>query len=55
MVVAVNWLTTITPATRGVDFNQFAEPFRRVILRDVVPNWNHIAEQIRNVAIAKNQ
>jgi AcrR family transcriptional regulator len=55
MVVAVNWLTTITTATRDIDFNQFAEPFRRVILRDIVPNWDHIATQIRSGTIAKNQ
>jgi AcrR family transcriptional regulator len=55
MVVAVNWLTTITTATRDIDFNQFAEPFRRVILRDVVPNWESIVTQMRNSSIAKNQ
>jgi AcrR family transcriptional regulator len=55
LVVAVNWLTTITTATRDVDFNQFAEPFRHVVLRDVVPNWDHVAAQIRNGPIAKNQ
>jgi AcrR family transcriptional regulator len=55
MVVAVSWLTTITPTTRDIDFNQFAEPFRRAILRDVVPNWDHVATKIRNLAIAKNQ
>jgi AcrR family transcriptional regulator len=55
LVVAVNWLTTISPATRNVDFNQFAEPLRTAILRDVVPNWPHIATQIRNGAIAKKQ
>jgi AcrR family transcriptional regulator len=55
MVVAVNWLTTITTATRDIDFNQFAEPFRRAILRDVLPDWDHIAAQIRGGAIAKNQ
>jgi AcrR family transcriptional regulator len=55
LVVAVNWLTTITPTTRDIDFNQFAEPFRRVILRDIVPNWDHVATQLRGGTIAKNQ
>jgi AcrR family transcriptional regulator len=55
MVVAVNWLTTITTATREIDFNQFAEPFRRAILRDVVPNWDRIVTQMRSGAMAKNQ
>ena len=55
LVVAVNWLTTVTTATRDIDFNQFAEPFRRAVLRDIVPNWDHVATQIRSSAIAKNQ
>jgi AcrR family transcriptional regulator len=54
MVVAVNWLTTITTTTREMEFNQFAEPLRQAILRDVAPNWSHIATQIRDGAIAKN-
>jgi hypothetical protein len=43
VVVAVNWLTTISTATRDIDFNEFAEPFRRVRLGDIVPNWVHVA------------
>lgn len=55
MVVAVNWLTTMTTATRDIDFNQFVEPFRRVILREVLPNWGEIAAQIRQGAMVKTR
>jgi AcrR family transcriptional regulator len=48
LVVGTSWLTTITSHTRDIDFNQFAEPFRRAILRECVPNWEHIATQIRD-------
>ena len=47
LAIGVSWMTTIAPRSRDIDFNQFAEPFRLAILRDVLPNWIHISEQIR--------
>jgi AcrR family transcriptional regulator len=47
LAIGVSWMTTIAPNSRNVDFNQFSEPFRLAVLRDVLPNWIHISEQIR--------
>jgi AcrR family transcriptional regulator len=47
LAIGVSWMTTIAPSTRDIDFNQFAEPFRLAVLRDALPNWNHVSEQIR--------
>jgi AcrR family transcriptional regulator len=49
LAIGVSWMTTIAPSSRDIDFNQFCEPFRLAILRDVLPNWIHISEQIRKV------
>jgi hypothetical protein len=44
--VGVSFLSTVTTRTRSVDFNQFAEPFRRALLRDGVPTWSEMCHQI---------
>jgi AcrR family transcriptional regulator len=44
--VGVSFLSTVTDRTRSVDFNQFAEPFRRALLRDGVPTWSEMCNQI---------
>jgi AcrR family transcriptional regulator len=48
LAIGVSWMTTIAPRTRDIDFNQFSEPFRLAVLRDALPNWIHVSEQIRN-------
>ncbi|MGC2167916.1 MAG: hypothetical protein WA580_02315, partial [Acidimicrobiales bacterium] len=46
LTVGVNFLSTVTTVTRHVDFNQFTEPFRRALLRDAVPSWTELSQQI---------
>jgi AcrR family transcriptional regulator len=46
LTVGVNFLSTVTDVTRHVDFNQFTEPFRRALLRDAVPSWPELCQQI---------
>jgi hypothetical protein len=46
LTVGVNFLSTVTTVTRQVDFNQFTEPFRRALLRDAVPSWTELSQQI---------
>ena len=47
--VGVSFLSTVTKRTQTVDFNQFAEPFRRALLRDGVPTWSEMCHQILNL------
>jgi AcrR family transcriptional regulator len=49
VTAGVNFLSTVTDVTRHVDFNQFGEPFRRALLRDVVPTWSEMCQQIMEV------
>jgi AcrR family transcriptional regulator len=49
VTVGINFLSTVTDVTRHVDFNQFGEPFRRALLRDVVPTWPEMCQQIMDV------
>ena len=49
VTVGINFLSTVTDVTRHVDFNQFGEPFRRALLRDVVPTWSEMCQQIMEV------
>jgi AcrR family transcriptional regulator len=53
MTVGINFLSTVTKATQRVDFNQFAEPFRRALLRDGVPTWPEMCQQILEVVYAR--
>jgi AcrR family transcriptional regulator len=54
VTVGVNFLSTVTDVTRHVDFNQFGEPFRRALLRDVVPTWSQMCQQITDVVNARD-
>jgi AcrR family transcriptional regulator len=47
LAIGVSWMTTIAPSSCDIDFNQFSEPFRHAVLRDVLPNWIHVSDQIR--------
>jgi AcrR family transcriptional regulator len=49
LAIGVSWMTTIAPNSRDNDFNQFCEPFRLAVRRDVLPNWIQISEKIRHV------
>ena len=49
VTAGINFLSTVTDVTRHVDFNQFGEPFRRALLRDVVPTWSEMCQQIMEV------
>ena len=49
VTVGINFLSTVTDVTRHVDFSQFGEPFRRALLRDVVPTWPEMCQQIMDV------
>lgn len=53
VTVGINFLSTVTGVTRHVDFNQFGEPFRRALLRDVVPNWLEMCQQIIDVVSSR--
>jgi AcrR family transcriptional regulator len=49
VAVGVSWLASITKTTASLDFNQFAEPFRRALLSDCVPTWAQISLQMRGL------
>jgi AcrR family transcriptional regulator len=49
VTVGINFVSTVTSVTRTVDFNQFGEPFRRALLRDGVPTWSEMCQQILEV------
>ncbi|MGH3732998.1 MAG: TetR/AcrR family transcriptional regulator [Acidimicrobiales bacterium] len=53
VTVGINFLSTVTNITQRVDFNQFAEPFRRALLRDGVPTWAEMCQQILEVVNAR--
>lgn len=46
VTIGVTFLSTVTDSLEHVDFNQFAEPFRRAVLRDGVPTWSEMCHQI---------
>lgn len=51
LTVGASWLAIISPRALDIDFNQFSEPFRRVVLRDGLPNWPDISAQIRSAVV----
>jgi hypothetical protein len=53
VTAGINFLSTVTDVTRHVDFNQFGEPFRRALLRDVVPTWPEMCQQIIEVVTSR--
>ncbi len=52
LVLGVSFLSTITTAVQEMDFNQFAEPFRRSLLDRYFPSWPDISRQLKEMASA---
>jgi AcrR family transcriptional regulator len=46
VTIGVTFLSTVTDSLQNLDFNQFAEPFRRALLKDAVPTWSEMCHQI---------
>jgi hypothetical protein len=46
VTIGVTFLSTVTPSMQTNDYNQFAEPFRRAVLKDGVPTWREMCSQI---------
>jgi hypothetical protein len=44
--IGITFLSTVTESLEQLDFNQFAEPFRRAVLKDGVPTWSAMCQQI---------
>ena len=49
VTIGVTFLSTVTSSMATNDFNQFAEPFRRAVLRDGVPTWREMCTQIQEL------
>jgi hypothetical protein len=49
VTIGVTFLATVTPSVQTLEFNQFAEPFRRALLRDGVPTWSEMVHQIEEL------
>ena len=47
--VGVTFMSTVIGDMQSRDFNQFAEPFRRAILKECVPTWSAMSQQIREL------
>jgi len=50
--VGVTFMSTVIGNMQSTNFNQFAEPFRRAILKDGVPTWSAMRQQIREMQIS---
>ena len=50
LVLGVSFLSAVTPAVKEMDFNQFAEPFRRSLLDCCFPSWPDISRQLKEMA-----
>jgi AcrR family transcriptional regulator len=48
--LGMSFLSTVTKATEQIDFNQFAEPFRRSVLQRAQLPWNEIHRQLIQLA-----
>lgn len=46
LTVGVDMTSTLYEGLRSMNFTQFAEPFRRAVLRDCLPGWNELREQL---------
>jgi len=53
VTLGVTFLSTVTASIQTIEFNQFAEPFRRAVLRDGVPTWSEMCRQISELAEAR--
>jgi AcrR family transcriptional regulator len=49
LAIGVGWLATLTRTAKDHDFNQFAEPLRRTLLRDCLPDWESVSQQLLRV------
>jgi AcrR family transcriptional regulator len=52
LAIGVGWLATLTRTAREHDFNQFVEPLRRILLRDCLPDWDSVSEQLLHVNVS---
>jgi AcrR family transcriptional regulator len=50
LVLGVSFLSTITNAVAEMDFNQFAEPFRRSLISCCFPSWPDISRQFKEMS-----
>lgn len=46
VTIGITFLSTVTDSLQHIDFNQFAEPFRRAVLKDGVPTWSEMCHQL---------
>jgi len=51
--VGVTFLSTVTNALQNTNLNQFAEPFRRAILKGCVPTWSEMCHQILELVTSR--
>jgi hypothetical protein len=50
LVLGVSFLSTVTGAISQMDFNQFAEPFRRSLIDCCFPSWADISRQLKEMS-----
>jgi AcrR family transcriptional regulator len=50
LVLGVSFLSTVTRAIADMDFNQFAEPFRRSLIDCCFPSWADISRQLKEMS-----
>ncbi|HVA69770.1 MAG TPA: TetR/AcrR family transcriptional regulator [Acidimicrobiales bacterium] len=53
ITIGVTFLSTVVGSMQGTNFNQFAEPFRRAILKNGVPTWSEMSRQILELINAR--
>jgi AcrR family transcriptional regulator len=53
MGIGVTFLSTVTDSMVYTNYNQFAEPFRRAILKDSVPLWGELRRQISELGVPR--
>jgi AcrR family transcriptional regulator len=51
--IGVTFLATVSPTLENIQFNQFAEPFRQSILKDFMPTWTAMCEQLFSLINAR--
>jgi AcrR family transcriptional regulator len=50
LILGVSFMSTVTKAIGEMDFNQFAEPFRRSLIDCCFPSWPDISRQLKEMA-----
>jgi AcrR family transcriptional regulator len=53
LTIGVTFLSTVTDSMVYTNYNQFAEPFRRAILKDSVPLWRELRRQISERGVGR--